>query len=204
MRKFLSALILITAAVSGCTSGGPRYVDLYYTGEIGGLQSGKVGISAFSDLRSGAGAGYVGTRYLGKSGKETFIAYGGDLGQSVTGICKSYLQDSGFDCTSIPRWEHTPEGVRDAGGRFDFIVGGEIRTLECFAMKKIGFTSIILDIDLVLHVGDPQRDELKTTPVKLKMERTEITFSEEKLQKFLNESLLEIIQNALFPGGNST
>ena len=197
MHKILSALILVTVAVSGCTAGGPKYVDLYYTGAIGGIHSGKVGISAFSDLRSGAGAGYVGTRYLGKSDKETFITYGGDLAQSVTGICKSYLQDSGFGCTSIPRWEHTPEGVRDAGGRLDFIVGGEIRALECFAVKKIGFTSMILDIDLVIYVGNPGRAELKTTPVKLKLERTEITFSKEKLGKFLSESLLEVIQNAL-------
>jgi hypothetical protein len=197
MHKFLYALIIMTLAVSGCTAGGPKYVDLTYVGDTDARQSGKVGICTFSDLRPDTGVGYVGTRYLNKKDKETYYAYGDNLALSVTGICKSYLQDTGFDCTSIPNWAYTPEGVRDAGQRFDFIIGGEIRKLECFAMKKIGFTSMTLDIDLVIYVGDPGRAELKTMPVILKLERTEMTFSEEKLQKFLNESLLEIIQKAL-------
>jgi hypothetical protein len=197
MQKLFSTLILLVLAVSGCAAGGPKYVDLTYVGKGDDIQSGKVGICTFSDTRPGAEAGYVGTRYLNKSDKETYYAYGDNLALSVTGICKSYLQDAGFDCTSIPKWDYTPEGVRGAGQRFDFIVGGEIRKLECFAMKKIGFTSMSLDIDMVIHVGDPGRTELKSIPVILELERTELTFSEEKLQKFLNESLLEVIKEAL-------
>lgn len=197
MHKILSALILITVAVSGCAAGGPKYVDLTYVGTGEGHQSGKVGISTFSDARPDTEAGYVGTRYLGKSGKETYYAYGDDLALSITGICKSYLQDAGFNCMSIPSWDYSPEAVRDAGQRFDFIVGGEIRKLECFAVKKIGFTSMTLDINMVIYVGDPERAELKTIPFTLKLERNEMSFTEEKLQKFLNESLLEIIQKAL-------
>lgn len=197
MLKALHALVILALAVSGCAAGGHKYVDLAYVGKSNGLQSGKVGISTFSDTRLDTDAAYVGTRYLGKSKKEIYYAYGDDLALSVTGICKSYLQDSGFSCTSIPDWEYTPEGVLDAGQRFDFIVGGEIRKLECFAMKKIGFTSMTLDIDIVIYVGDPGRAELKSIPFILKLERNEITFSEEKLQKFLNDSLLEIIRKAL-------
>lgn len=197
MQKIVYALMVMTVAVSGCVAGGLKYVDLYYAGKVEGLQSGRVGISTFTDTRPDTDAGYIGTRYLGKNNKETYFAYGDDLALSVTGICKSYLQDAGYDCTSIPPWDYSPEGVRDAGQRFDFIVGGEIRKLECFAMKKIGFTSMILDIDLVIYVGHPDRTELKKIPFKLNLERTEVTFSEKKLEKFLNESLLEIIQKAL-------
>jgi len=197
MHRIYAILIFMAVAVSGCVSGGHKYVDLTYVGKSNGLQTGTVGISTFSDSRPDTKAGYVGTRYLGKSGKETYFVYGEDLALSVTSICKSYLQDSGFNCTSIPRWDYSPEGVKDAGQRFDFIVGGEIRKLECFAMKKIGFTSMTLDIDLVIYVGDPDKTELKKIPIILKLERTEITFTKEKLEKFLNESLLEIIQKAL-------
>jgi len=197
MHKTLYALVILTLAATGCVAGGPKYVDLTYVGKSDGLQSGKVGISSFKDTRPDTEAAYVGTRYLGKSSKETYYVYGDDLALSVTGICKSYLQDAGFSITSIPDWEYTPEGVLEAGPRFDFIVGGEIRKLDCFAMKKIGFTSMSLDIDMVIYVGTPGKGELKSTPFKLKLERTEITFSEEKLQQFLNDSLLEIIQKAL-------
>jgi hypothetical protein len=197
MHKLFHAFIIMAFALSGCAGGGTKYVDLTYVGNTDAHQSGKIGICTFSDLRPGAGAGYVGTRYLNKSDKETYYAYGDDLALSVTGICKSYLQDTGLNIMSIPKWAYTPEGAVDAGDRFDFIVGGEIRNLECFAMKKIGFTSMALDIDMVIYVGVPGRAELKSKPVVLKLERTEITFSEEKLQKFLNESLLEIIQEAL-------
>jgi hypothetical protein len=188
--------MIMTIAVAGCVTGGHKYVDLTYVGKSEGLQSGKVGISTFNDTRPDTEAGYVGTRYLGKTGKETYFVFGDDLSLSVTGICKSYLQDAGFECMSIPDWDYSPEGARDEGQRFDFIVGGEIRKLECFAMKKIGFTSMILDIDLVVYIGDPNRGELKEVPVVLNLERTELTFTEEKLEKFLNESLLEIIQKA--------
>jgi hypothetical protein len=197
MYKIPAALLIIMIALYGCMAGGHKYVDLYYAGSTESTQSGNVGISSFIDSRPGADTGYVGTRYLGKGGKETYFALGDDLALSVTGICKSYITDTGFTCTSIPHWNFTPEGVKDAGQRFDFIVGGEIRTLDCFAVKKMGFTSMTLDIDLVVYIGTPDRVELKTIPVKLKLERNEITFTEEKLQGFLNISLLEVFQKAL-------
>jgi hypothetical protein len=197
MNKPLSILLLAILIVSGCATGGQKYVDLAYTGTSDASRSGKIGISVFTDNRANTGTGYVGTRYLNKKSKETYSAFGDDLALSVTGICKSYLQDTGFECTSIRKWEFSPEGAKAAGQRFDYLVGGEIISLECFAMKKIGFTSMTIDIELVLYVGDPGRAEIKRTSKKLKLERNEITFSKEKLEKFLNESLLEVIQGAL-------
>jgi hypothetical protein len=201
MRKALPFVIVMFLAISGCTTAGPKYVDLYYNGQADGSRSGKIGIAVFSDSREGAQAGYVGTRYLGKSEKETYYAFGDDLALSVTGICKSYLQDEGFTCMSVPAWEYTPEGATAAGHRFDYLVGGEIKQLDCFAVKKIGFTAMTLEIEIVFYIGDPGSGTLRTTPIKLKMERNEVTFSEEKLQKFLNDSLLEVTQKALILKG---
>lgn len=197
MYKTFSVIIVLFLAISGCTAAGPKYVDLYYTGKAVDNKSGKIGIAEFSDSRMGADPGYVGTRYIGKSKKETYLAFGDDLALSVTGICKSYLQDTGFTCLSVPAWEYTPEGAKAAGQRFDLLVGGEIKKLDCFAVKKIGFTSMTLDIEVVFYIGDPVGGTLRTVPFKLTLERNEVTFSEEKLEKFLNESLLEIIQQAL-------
>ncbi len=196
MKKTLTAILMLLL-VFGCAPKGPKYVDLFYTGTSDVSGSGKVGIATFKDERENVKPGYVGTRYIGSRGKEIYMALGDDLGLSVTTICRSYLQASGFDCVSVPPWEYTPEGAKAAGQRFDYLVGGEIKKLECFAVKKIGFTSMTLDIDIVFYIGNPDKGVLKTAPVKLKLERNEIIFSEEKLQKFLNDSLLEIIQSAL-------
>lgn len=124
MKKVKHVLIIISLVICGCATGGLKYVDLAYTGTIDASRSGKIGIAVFTDNRVNTDAGYVGTRYLGKSSKEIYSVFGDDLALSVTGICKSYLQDTGFECLSIPRWDFSPEGVRDAGMRFDFIVGG--------------------------------------------------------------------------------
>lgn len=197
MHKALIVISLMFFAISGCTSSGPKYVDLYYTGEADGSRSGEIGIAVFGDSRETVEAGYIGTRYLGKEKKETFLAFGDDLALSVTGICKSYLQDAGYSCMSVPPWEYTPDGATAAGQRFDYLVGGEIKKLDCFAVKKIGFTSMTLEIEIIFHIGDPGSGILRTTPIKMTLERNEVTFSEEKLQNFLNESLLEIVQKAL-------
>lgn len=197
MYKSLPVILVMFLAISGCTAAGPKYVDLYYTGKTENTKSGKIGIAVFSDSRIGIEPGYVGTRYLGKSDKETYLAFGDDLALSVTGICKAYLQDTGFTCLSVPAWEYSPEGAKAAGQRFDYLVGGEIKKLDCFAVKKIGFTSMTLDIEVVFYIGDPVGATLRTVPYKLTLERNEVTFSEEKLEKFLNESLLEVIQKAL-------
>lgn len=195
-------IVLFALALSGCAMGGPKFVDLHYTGKSEISRSGTIGISMFSDRRPGTDAGYVGTRYINRSKKEIFYAYGGDVAASVTDICSAYLRDAGFDCISVEPWDHSPEGAKQSGRGFDYLVGGEIKKLDCFAAKKVGFTSLILDVDLVIYIGMPGTSQLKTVPVKLNLERNEITFSKEKLQKFMNESLLEVIRNALASTGS--
>ena len=198
MKKILSVAIVMSALVlSGCIAGGAQYVDLYYTGKSEVSKSGKLGISTFSDERPDTEADYLGTRDINKNKKETFFSIGGDVASSVTKVCKSYLQDVGFNCTSIAPWDHSPGGVKESRQRLDFLVGGTIKKLDCFAMKKTGFTSLILDIDMVIYIGTPDKSEVKKVPVQLKLERNEIIFSNEKLQDFMNNSLLEVIQNAL-------
>ena len=200
MKKILSiTIILISMVLSGCATGGTKLVNLYYTGTSDTHRSGKIGISPFVDQRGDTegGSGYVGTRYIGKRTKEIFSANGSNVASSVTGICLAYLQDIGFNCTSVASWEHSPDGVMDSGRGFTYLVGGEIKKFDCFAVKKIGFTSMTLEISMVIYLGDTGKKELKRIPIELKLERQEITFSKAKLEKFLNESLAEMIKNAL-------
>lgn len=54
-----------------------------------------------------------------------------------------------------------------------------------------------LDIDLTLYLGIADKNTLKTIPVSLTLEKTEFTFTREKLEQFINQALEEVIQKAL-------
>ncbi len=56
---------------------------------------------------------------------------------------------------------------------------------------------MVLDIDLTIFLGIADKNALKTIPVSLTIERTELTFSPEKLEQFVNQALKEVIQKAL-------
>ncbi len=88
-------------------------------------------------------------------------------------------------------------GVASAINGFDQILGGSINKFECRAIKKGATTDMTLVIDLTFYTGISDKNTLKTIPVTFSLERTEFTFSKEKLQQFVNESLEEVIQKAL-------
>jgi hypothetical protein len=59
---------------------------------------------------------------------------------------------------------------------------------------------MVLEMDLTLFVGKKsETSELRTIPVSLTLERTEMTFTPEKLELFVNQSIEEVIQKALKP-----
>ncbi len=47
------------------------------------------------------------------------------------------------------------------------------------------------------HIGIADKNTLKTIPVSLTLEKTEFTFTREKLEQFINQALDEVIQKAL-------
>ncbi|MCD4675748.1 MAG: hypothetical protein K8S18_07080, partial [Desulfobacula sp.] len=65
------------------------------------------------------------------------------------------------------------------------------------AKKKGGTTDMILDIDLTLYLGIADKNALKTIPISLTLERTELIFTREKLEQFVNQALEEVIQKAI-------
>ena len=76
-------------------------------------------------------------------------------------------------------------------------MAGKINKFECRAKKKGGRTDMTLDIDLTLYFGIAEKNTLKTIPVSLTLEKTEFTFTREKLEGFINQALEEVIQKAL-------
>jgi hypothetical protein len=87
--------------------------------------------------------------------------------------------------------------VKAASSNFKQIMSGKINKFECRAEKKGGRTDMTLEIDLTLYLGIAEENTLKTIPVSLTLEKTEFTFTREKLEQFINQALEEVIQKAL-------
>lgn len=204
MKKRLSltafglCLILCLTLFWGCASPGPKYLDLTYTRDHSATQTGKtVGLTRLSDKRGTAAKGYVGHRVLLNNNRETFVVTGQDLSATLTRIVRTYLEKNGFTVQTAPAWPLTAAGVAQADNGFDRLLAGDINRFECRAVKSGATTDMVLSIDLTLYLGNPDQKRLKTIPIALNLERTELTFSRKKLETFMNQSVEEILLKAL-------
>jgi len=188
---------LIFILFSGCATSGQKFIDITYLADHKKTQAGKIGIAPFQDNRSDVGQGYIGYRILLDNSQETYLVKGLDLSETLRKAFIAYFEKNGFSTAPIEAWDLTPDGVIKASKGFKQIVTTKINRFECRARKKGPTTDMVLDIDLTIFLGIADKNALKTIPVSLTIERTELTFSPEKLEQFVNQALKEVIQKAL-------
>ncbi|MCD4718782.1 MAG: hypothetical protein K8S13_02845 [Desulfobacula sp.] len=181
----------------GCATPGQKFIDITYLADHEKKQTGGIGIAPFQDNRTDMGEGYIGYRILLDNSQETYLVKGLNLADTLTRIIGIYFEKNGFTTTPIDPWDLTPDGVMKASKGFKHILAGTINRFECRAKKKGGVTDMILDIDLTLYLGITDKNVLKTIPVSFTLERTELVFTREKLEQFVNPALKEVIQKAL-------
>ncbi len=182
----------------GCATAGQKFINISYKVDHEKVQTGVIGIAPFKDKRTDRDGGYVGYRLLNDNSQETFFAQGMNLADSLKKSVGDYYEKTGYTITPIAPWELTSNGVMNAGSGFKQIVTGQINKFECRAKKKGAPTDMVLEIDLTLYIGKKSDgNELKTIPVSLTLERTEMTFTPEKLEIFVNQSIEDVIQKAL-------
>lgn len=181
----------------GCATPGQKFIHINYLASHDKTQDGKIGIAPFQDNRADVSQGYIGYRVLLDNSQETYLVKGLNLAATLKKAVAIYLEKNGFSTTTVEPWDLTPDGVIEASKGFKQIVAGTINQFECRAKKKGATTDMILDIDLTLYLGIADKNALKTIPVSLTLERTEFTFSPEKLEQFVNQALEEVIQKAL-------
>jgi hypothetical protein len=184
--------------LSGCAAPGPKYIDLAYLKHHSATQTGKIGISAFKDNRANTEKGYVGRRILTDKSQETYRVRGQNLSASLTELTRVYLEKTGFTVTAIPSWPLSLEGLAQASEGVNHILSADINIFECRAQKKGLYTKMILEMDLTFYLGDIAPKKLTTIPVSLTLERTEMTFTQDKLEQFINQAFEEIVEKA-FP-----
>jgi len=181
----------------GCATPSQKFIDITYRADHEKIQTGKIGIATFKDNREKTDKGYIGYRILLDKSQETYFVKNLNLGDALTRALKIYFEENGFSATYIDPWDLTTGGVINASKGFEQIVAGTINKFECRAKKKGPATDMILDIDLTLYFGIADKKTLKTIPVSLTLERTELSFNEKKLEQFINQALKEVIQKAL-------
>jgi len=181
----------------GCTTSGEKFIHIAYLGDQAKTETGLIGMAPFQDKRGDMDVGYVGYRILMDNSQETYIVQGMNLAYTLKDVVEKYFEKKGFTVKTINQWEPLIDGVMNSGGGFKQIVAGRINKFECRARKTGITTDMVLDIDLTLFLGSMEKKSLKTIPVALTLERTEITFTPQKLEQFVNQSLEEVIQKAL-------
>ncbi len=197
---FFLPFLLVALVISGCATSGPKYIDLAYTGQP---ESGTpntlstLGISRFSDLRSGLTKGGIGHRVLNDKSKEVFLVQGLDLAGTLTDVTQVYLERKGFTVMPIPAWTPTLAGLSQTKTGKDYLVTANINTFECRAVKNGAITKMTMEIDLTLFLAKPATKTLTTIPVALTLERTDINFTRKKVASFFNETLAEVFEKAL-------
>ena len=197
LTTILLSFILLSS-LGGCTVSGPKFIDLAYEKHHSPTQTGRVGISQLEDNRQDTEKGYVGSRLLNNKSQETYRVRGQNLSTTLTEMTRVYLEKTGFTATSIPPWPLSLEGMAQAPDGFVHILSADINTFECRAQKKGVYTKMVLEIDLTFYLGDIQAKKLSTIPVSLTLERTEMTFTQDKLEQFINQAFEEIVEKA-FP-----
>ncbi len=198
MRKnqlIISAVLLVF--LFACATAGQKYIHVDYTGNVSQTGNSTIGISAFKDNRKNLSPGYIGTRVLLDNSQETYFVNGMDLARTLTQTTSSFIEKKGYSTQEINAWELTPDGVSNADKGLSHLLTGTIDTFECKAKKRGGHTSMNLDINLTLYLGVSDQNRLKTIPVAFSLEKTEMTFTREKLEKFVNDSISEILEKAL-------
>ena len=199
MRKtdILIILGVILFLFGGCATPGKQFIDIRYMSDHEKTQTGMTGLAVFTDKRPENEEGYVGYRTLMDDSRETYFVKGESLSDALTRVTGVYLEKNGFEITSVEPWEKSVEGMKKVSIGLKQVLSADINRFECRANKKGMTTKMTLDIGLIFYLGMPDNNSLKRIPVSLKLERTDIVFSEKKLEKFVNESMEEVIQKAL-------
>ena len=188
--------------LAGCAASGPKYIDLNYSGQPDSGGSGTLGISRFTDSRTGRGRGDIGHRVLNDKSKEIFLVQGLDLAGRLTDLSQVYMEKKGFHVTPVPEWTPDLAGLATLETDLDRVLTGRINTFYCSAVKNGALTKMILTIDLTLFWARPDLKELTTIPVALTLERTDVNFTRKKVEAFFNDALSDVLHKASAAGLN--
>jgi len=197
IRWFLLPVLFI--CFSACAKPGAYFVELKYLGDPSPRSAGRVrvGLQGIEDRRGVEVKDFLGSRAVGSGREELFLTRSTTVADAVTAAYRSFLEKKGFQVESVSGWDLTPEGMGKVKEGQTYLVGGSVEFLRCDAVKRLGRTDLTLEVRLSTAIGNPAEGRVKTVPIAVKLERTELTFDPEKLEGFINETLTDAITTSL-------
>ncbi|MCK5097115.1 MAG: hypothetical protein KAR45_03390 [Desulfobacteraceae bacterium] len=193
--------VFIIVCTIGCTTAGSKFIKLRYLGQNKVSKNLNVGIVPFLDKRGNLEKGYIGKRMLNSGKEEVYFVDGLNVAETLTQTFESYFKETGYNISRIETWEHTVEELKNIekkykDNNYKYILAGDIIEFEFFASKDFG-TSMVLDIKLIVYLGKLENGVLTTIPVNLNLKRNDLKFSKQKIERFINESVTEVILRAM-------
>ena len=171
-----------------------RYPAELITAPLSPVISETIGLQAFENIS--AEHSMLGRRETGW-GTEFYESRPNPIADAFTEAAENFLRHKGYALRSISGWDYTPESLPRVGEGLDTVVAGKIRDLFCKAEKKFARTTMVLEADIVFIIGDVKLMKVTTRPVKIRLERTEISFDAQKLEHFMNDTLADLLQTGL-------
>ena len=199
-----AVIFLLLSSVPLCILGcagtpGPSPIHLRYMAELIKTPTPRatpraIGLQAFENLSSERDV--LGRRDTAR-GIEIYVSRPQAIAEAFTEATEKFLTDKTHIVSSISGWDYKPETLPRAGVEIDTVVSGKIRRLFCKAEKKFARTNMIFETDVIFIIGDIKKRLVITRPVKIRLERTEISFDNIKLERFMNETLADLLQTGL-------
>jgi len=190
--KFFYMLLFLLVFNIGCTTAGSKFIQINYIGLQQTPNNQKIGISPFLDKREIKEKKFIGKRILNSGNEEIYFVNGAGLDQTITQNFESYFHKTGYQIEKIDPWEPSIEKLKTLNKTLKYVISGEIKEFEFFAVKDFK-TTMTLDIKLIIYIGDLEKNIIKTVPANLSLKRTDLNFSKERVEMFMSESITEII-----------
>lgn len=154
-------------------------------------------ITSFNDLREVENRIIIG-KVIDSKGKEVPIATIKEKpAHAVTLAFRDAFYKAGLSISDIiPQWDLKEGSLKSEWG--SIVIGGEVFKLEILVKDGIAMKHYETNIKLRLTIGDSRTSKIFYIPSYEATNRvTDITFSEEKAQKYLNSSLSALIERII-------
>jgi hypothetical protein len=190
----------ISLGIASCAAvPGPYPVHLRYPAELIPMPplpavSMSVGLQAFENISPEQST--LGRRQTAST-TEVYVSWPKPIAEAFTEAAENFLRLKAYTLRSVSGWDYKPEDLPRVGAGLDVVVTGQIRGFSFKAEKKFARTEMVLDADVVFIIGDVKKMQVTTRPVKIRLERTEVFFDRDKLERFMNETLSDLLQTGL-------
>jgi len=194
----LGVAILTLLAFCGCAAKGPILVNALYQapqGLVAGAPKVVVGICPIKDERGTSTSG-IGRKSNPSSETLNDLVVQGTVAGLVTSGFKDALKARGITVKDVAEWDMSAEHIHAED--VDILVGGAIKKLRVDVVSSAFNVKYKADVQIQVAVANvPEKKLFRKLSLNTTLERKDVSFSAERLEKILSEALSSSIDQLL-------